>query len=188
MNRYVLAALPLLMFTGCKPGGTGATPQKRAELRVLNGSTIEVAPGEGQLPFCLLFTITDHGKPPIIRQLTMTHENKSVPCEANRAIGGISYRVPIEEGKVRVLTFFSDSKLVAGSVAQQMYELAANNPRWNTLDLRLPGKVHVESLEFDPQPDRPVASGSVVGSGGDLQADAGQVVTPTPAGDAGVAP
>lgn len=179
MNRFVLAA-GLILVIGCTGGSNTQPVKKRAELRVLNGSTIEVAPTEGQLPFCLLFTITEHGKPPTIRQLTMTHENKSVPCEANRAIGGISYRIPIEEGKIRVLTFFSDRKLVAGSVAQQIYELASNNPRWNTLDLRLPGEVRVETLEFDPQPDRPSQSGGVVGSSGSVGgegADAGTAVT-----------
>lgn len=186
MNRHLVAGLSAaaLFLTGCPQGTTGKAPsQERAELRVLNGSTLEVAPTEGQLPYCLLFTIAETGKPPIIRQLTMTHENKSVPCEANRAIGGISYKIPIEEGKIRILVFFSDSKLSAGSVAQQIYELAANNPRWNTLDLRLPGKVFVETLDFDPQPDRPVAAGVVVGSTGTPQeADAG---APDTAADAG---
>ena len=185
MNRHLVAgfAATALLLTGCPQGTTGKTPPAgRAELRILNGSTLEVAPTEGQLPYCLLFTITEAGQPPTIRQLTMTHENKSVPCEANRAIGGISYRIPIEEGKIRILVFFSDSKLSAGSVAQQIYELAANNPKWNTLDLRLPGKVFVQTLEFDPQPDRPVAAGGVVGSTGTVQEPGAPVAAPADAG------
>lgn len=175
------------VLAGCPDSSSSAASKQRAELRALNGSTLEVHPAEGQLPYCLLFSITQAGTPPTIRQLTMTHENKSVPCEANRAIGGISYRIPIEEGKIRILVFFSNAKLSAGSVAQQIYELSKENPNWNTLDLRLPGQVFIQTLEFDPRPDSPVQAGGLVGSTGDIQgaaagsADAGSA----PAPDAG---
>ena len=108
-----------LVVVGCP-----APPEvkHKAELRNVSGSTIQVVPAEGQLPYCLVFTISE-GK--VVRQLTMNRDNKSVKCEAGQPIGNVSFRVPKEEGKVRVLVFFSDRRLNAGSLAQQIYELAS---------------------------------------------------------------
>src|SRR3954470_65891 len=149
----------------------------KAELRNVGGSTIQVIPAEGQLPYCLVFTISE-GK--VVRQLTMNRDNKSVKCEAGQPIGNVSFRVPKEEGKVRVLVFFSDRKLQAGSLAQQIYELASEGKQFYPYDLRLAGDVKVETLEFEPAEEMPTVSGEAVGKGGTVAGEDGGS-----AGDAG---
>ena len=163
----------------------------RAELRNMGGSTIQVIPAVDQLPYCLLFTISE-GK--VVRQLTMNRDNKSVKCEANQPIGNVSFRVPREEGKVKVLVFFSDRKLQAGSLAQQIYELAAEGKQFYPYDLRLAGDVKIETLEFEPTEEVPTVSGEPVRPGM-APADTGDGGTPPPGGggggsnqDAGVPP
>ncbi len=138
----------------------------RAGLNKLTGNTFEVVPAAEQMPYCLLYTITEDVRPPIIRQLTMTHENKSVPCEAGKPVGGVTYRVPVDEGKIRVLLFFSDQKLNAGSVGQQLWELSATNPHFLPMELRLPGKVLVEAMEFTPAAEAASTTGTVISKDG----------------------
>jgi hypothetical protein len=161
------SALLALAVAGCP-----APPEvkHKAELRNVGGSTIQVIPTEGQHPFCLVFTISE-GK--VVRQLTMNRENKSVKCEAGQPIGNVSFRVPKEEGKVKVLVFFSDRKLNAGSLAQQIYELASEGKQFYPYDLRLEGDVKVETLEFEPSEEVPTVAGEAVGKGGTVSADGG---------------
>ncbi|HZN95745.1 MAG TPA: hypothetical protein VFB81_23690 [Myxococcales bacterium] len=163
--------------------------KRRAELRNVGGSIMQVVPTEGQLPYCLVFTISE-GK--VVRQLTMNRENKSVKCEAGQPIGGVSFRVPREEGKVKVLVFFSDRKINAGSLAQQVVELSAEGKNFYAYDLRLPGDVNTETLEFEPVEDVPTISGEAIGKsgaaadgGGGEAGDAGAAATPPPPAPAG---
>lgn len=153
-------ALGALVVAGCP-----APPEvkHKAELRNVGGSTIQVIPTESQLPYCLVFTISE-GK--VVRQLTMNRDNKSVKCEAGQPIGNVSFRVPKEEGKVKVLVFFSDRRLNAGSLAQQIYELASEGKQFYPYDLRLEGDVRIETLEFEPSEEVPTVSGEAVGKGG----------------------
>jgi len=72
MQRRVLAgvALSALLF-GCP------APQEvkhRAEVRNAGGGAFELVPTEGQLPYCIVFTISEKK---VIRQLTMNRDNKS---------------------------------------------------------------------------------------------------------------
>jgi len=145
--------------------GCPAPPEakRKAELRNVGGSTIQVIPAEGQHPYCLVFTISE-GK--VVRQLTMNRDNKSVKCEAGQPIGNVSFRVPKEEGKVKVLVFFSDRRLNAGSLAQQIYELASEGKQFYPYDLRLEGDVKIETLEFEPSEEVPTVAGEAVGKGG----------------------
>ena len=143
----------------------------RAELRPVSGNTFELIPAEGQLRYCLVFTRSETG---VIRQLTMTHENRSVSCEARKPIGGIRYRVPINEGPVRIHVFFSDQPLNAGALAQDLYE-RKGDPSFQPIDLRLPGKVVVQTLGFTPSEGMPVQVGAQIGAGGAM----------VPAGDGG---
>jgi hypothetical protein len=119
---------------------------KRVELKKVPGGLVELVPKEGADPYCLVFTISENG---VTRQLTMSDEDKSIPCPPGVAIGGTPYRIPRTEGKVRIYVFFSSEKLVAGSVARQINEVGAN-PSFTVLDLRLPGKVTSEVLEYAP--------------------------------------
>jgi len=166
MRSHTAAVAALALAFAC----TGKEPEQkpaRAEIKKVNGSTIEIAPTAGQLPFCLVFTLNE-AKPPVIRQLTMNRESRSVPCEAGKPIGGVSYRIPVEEGRVRAMVFFSDRPLDAVSVGRQIYDISFTNPHFRTIDLRLPGNVIAESLDFTPTVGAKVAIGQ--GAGG---ADAG---------------
>jgi hypothetical protein len=132
----------------------------RAELKMTGGSTAEFIPKEGQNPYCLLFTVSEKG---IIRQLTMTRENRSIKCEPGKRIYNSSFRIPVEEGKVRAYIFFSDQRIQAGSVAQQLLDLR-DKPKLTAMDFRLPGSVAVEMLEFTPQAGGEPVTGAVVGT------------------------
>jgi hypothetical protein len=166
---FVFAAAASLLGCPDKDAAT-AKPSTRAELKRLSGGTVEILPTAGQLPFCLIFTTSEKG---VIRQLTMTRENKSVKCEPGQPIGAHSYRIPFDEGKVRTHVFFSDQKLNAASVAQQVLEIR-DNPKWRAMDLRLPGQVNLETLEFVPEEDAPPMVGGVVEDAGTvLEPDAG---------------
>jgi hypothetical protein len=107
-----------------------------------------------------------------------------VKCEAGQPIGNVSFRVPKEEGKVKVLVFFSDRRLNAGSLAQQIYELASEGKQFYPYDLRLEGDVKIETLEFEPSEEVPTVSGEPVGKGGTVAGEDGG----SGAGDAGKAP
>lgn len=182
MKLEVLVVMGMAALVAGCPGKPEM--KKRAELRSTGGSTMEVVPTEGQLPFCLLFTISETK---VVRQLTMNRANMSVPCEAGKPIGNVSFRVPKEEGKVKVLVFFSDRKLNAGSVAQQIYELTGDGKTFYAYDLRLPGDVKTESIEFEPKEETQVVEGDVVrgeiaspdgGAPPSEPADAGASATP----------
>jgi hypothetical protein len=145
---------------------TKEKPAARAELRQMMGDTFELIPTEGQLPYCLVFTRSESG---VIRQLTMTHGNRSVPCETGRPIGGVRYRVPTTEGPVKVHVFFSDQRLNAGSLARELYE-HKGDPSFHPMNLRLPGNVYVQTFEFNPQPPTEEATGAQIGAGGKIVA------------------
>jgi hypothetical protein len=152
-----------LALTACQ--SEPKLPTHRAEIRKLTGSTVEIVPTEGQLPNCLVYTASDKG---IVRQLTMNARNESITCEAGKPIRNTSFRIPVDEGRVRVFVIFSDRKLNAGSMAQQIYELLEKGTP-NALDLRAPGQVVAERLEFVPKEDvEPPAVGGMVSPSGEL--------------------
>jgi len=160
MTRWTGAvAVVALMSAGCQQQQKPAVVA-RAELKAMGGSTVEFLPKEGQHPYCLLYTVSEKG---VIRQLTMTRENRSIKCDAGKPIYNSSFRVPVEEGKIRAYIFFSDQRINAGSVAQQLYDLR-DKPRLTAMDFRLPGSVSMEMLEFTPQAGGEPVTGAVVGS------------------------
>src|SRR5690242_8851091 len=75
----------------------------RATLKRVAGNGFELLPSDGQYPYCLIFTLSSTG---VIRQLTMSHENTSYLCPAGVSVGGHSYRVPMNEGAVKVQVLF----------------------------------------------------------------------------------
>lgn len=170
-----IALASLCLATACDKKDEPAT---RVELRQVTGHTFELVPADAQLKYCLVFTRSESG---VIRQLTMTHGNRSVPCEAGKPVGGVRYRVPVAEGPVKVHVFFSDQPLNAGSVAQDLYE-RKGDPSFHPMDLRLPGKVFVQTLEFRPQEAEAPTVGGQIGAGGAIvpQADAGTAAPPPP--------
>lgn len=195
MKRWTWALAVVALFTGCQEGGEKAGP-KRTELRSLDGSIVEFVTQPGQLPYCLLFTVSEKG---VVRQLTMTRKNISIKCDANTPIGKTTFRIPTEEGKVYAYVFYSDQPLVAGTVAQQIYEHEQGG-RLSAMNFRLPGQVAMETLEFTPSGGPAPTVGTRVGEGGQLtpNPDGGEVAPPAAAGngngnggaaqDAGTAP
>ncbi|MBM7114283.1 hypothetical protein [Archangium primigenium] len=160
MTRWMWAMMTVALGTaGCQQEQKSALPS-RAELKTLSGSTVEIIPKEGQYPYCLLYTVSEKG---VIRQLTMTRENRSIRCEPGKRIYNSSFRVPVEEGKVRIYVFFSDQRVQAGSLAQQLYDLR-DKPRVTAMDFRMPGSVAVEMLEFTPQAGGDAVPNAVVGT------------------------
>jgi hypothetical protein len=137
------STLALLVACATPP----SRPERRAELQVLGPAQVKVVPAAGQLPHCLLFTRSERG---VVRQLTMTSDHRSIPCKAGEAIGGISYRIPPAEGKVRIVVLFSDQPLGADAMAAQIHEISGDGRPISAMDLRAAGKVQVETLEFSP--------------------------------------
>ncbi len=176
MTRWSWAVAALALGVGCSKENGGA--HARAQIRKVSGSTMEVVPNEGQLPYCLLYTVSQKG---IIRQLTMTRENRSIKCDANRPIANASFRVPLEEGPVKVYIIFSDQRIQAGSVAQQLFELQGRD-RVTGMDFRLPGQAFVEMLEFIPEEGGAPVTGGRVGAGGEVATGTTGAAPPAEAG------
>jgi hypothetical protein len=164
MTRWPWAVAVLALVAGCTQDNKQAPPA-RAQLRKVSGSTMEIVPSEGQLPYCLVYTVSQKG---VIRQLTMTRENRSIKCDSSRPIANTSFRVPAQEGPVKVYVFFSDQRVQAGSVAQQLFELQGR-PRVTAMDFRLPGQAFVEMLEFIPEESEPPVTGGVVTPAGEVE-------------------
>jgi hypothetical protein len=184
----------VLMSLVCLTSGCDKKQERvaqRAELKQLTGNTFEIIPAENQLPYCLIFTRSETGT---IRQLTMIHGNLSVPCPAGKPVGKVRYRIPVNEGAVKVHVFFSDQRLNAGSIAQDFYE-RKGDPSFHPMDLRLPGNVYIQSFDFRPQADREATTvGGRIGASGEIVpaeagAPAAQDAGPeAPVGGSGSAP
>ena len=170
MKRFVFAAL--LLVLGCKNQNL-PTPQGRFTIKQLSGDTVQFIPTANQLPYCLVFTRSSVGT---LRQMTMSNENRSVHCPAGQPVMGETFRIPVNEGKVKVMAFFSSQKLNAASIANQLLE----EPDGTPMDLRAPGAVNAQMLEFTPSSEPAPSSGTVVGSSGAASSDAGvsQPITP----------
>ncbi len=143
-----LLATLVLLVAACAPRASGSTEAApRATIQAVGPASIKILPAERQPPYCLAFTASEHG---IVRQLTMTAANESVPCAAGEPLGGTEYRIPPGEGKVKVYVVFSDRKLDALPVGVQIHELGKGGSL-TAMDLRAPGQVVLETLEFEPR-------------------------------------
>ena len=152
--RHVVAAVAVAGLCGCARSGA---PASRVELRRISGDTLQIIPNEAQMPYCLVFTHSGKG---VVRQLTMSKNNTSVKCPPGEPVLGQAYRVPVEEGPVKIHVFFSDQRLEAASVANQLNDMS--NPSFNPIDFRLPGRVLVETLDFIPTESAEPAPGQLV--------------------------
>jgi hypothetical protein len=141
-----------------------SAPPHRAELRRTGGTTFELVPTAGQYPFCLAYTVTKAG---LTRQLTMSAKNQSFECPAAQPVGHHAFKVPLEDGPVKVMVFFTSQAVNAGSVSQQIIE-ASNRQQLTALNLRLPGSVAIDSLDFAPEQDVPAEVGGIIGADGGL--------------------
>jgi len=151
--RHVVALAVAVLFACAR----STAPANRVEVRRVSGDTVQIVPSEGQMPYCLVFTQSGKG---VVRQLTMSKNNVSVKCPAREPVLGQAYKVPVEEGPVKINIFFSDQRLEAASVANQLNDMA--NPSFSPIDFRLPGKVVVETLDFIPAESPEPAPGQLV--------------------------
>jgi hypothetical protein len=142
--RQVAVGVSVAVLVAC---ARSAAPDHRAELRRISGDTVQIVPSEGQLPYCLVFTHSAKGQ---VRQLTMSKSNNSVKCPAGEPVLGLTYRIPVDEGAVQVHVLFSDQRLEAASVANQLNDMSSKS--FSPIDFRLPGKVVVETIDFTPTP------------------------------------
>jgi len=152
--RGVVFGVVLALLSAC---ARSTAPTHRVEIRRISGDTVQVIPTEGQMPYCLVFTQSGKG---VVRQLTISKTNVSVKCSPGEPVLGQAYRIPVEEGPVKINVFFSDQRLEAASVANQLNEMA--NPSFNPIDFRLPGNVVVERLDFIPAQSEEPAPGQLV--------------------------
>jgi hypothetical protein len=134
-----------VLLTACSP--SRATAPRRAAIQAVGPASIKILPGAGQPPYCLAFTVSEKG---VIRQLTMSPANESIPCVAGEPLGGTEYRIPPAEGPVRIHVIFSDRELDATPIAAQVRELG-KSPTFSAMDLRAPGQVVLETLEWTPR-------------------------------------
>jgi hypothetical protein len=132
----------------------------RMEIRTVTGNTVQFIPAADQLPYCLIYAETEKG---VTRQMTLPRSNQSVVCPAGEPVLGLRFRLPSNEGRVRVYVLFSDMRLAASDVAAQVVEMA--NPAFKPMDLRLPGRVVLETLDFIPTEESAVVVGEVVRPG-----------------------
>lgn len=175
-----------VLVAACLAAAMGCAKKDEVVDRVLlvptGGSTFQLKATEGQYPYCLAYTVSQKTK--VIRQLTMSKKNLSYECPAGQAIGRRTYRVPAEDGPVRIWVLFSSQPLNAGSIAQQLLELP-DRSQVSVLDLRVHGNAAIESHDFTPEEDVAPEVGDIVG------ADAGAPPKPpepaAPATDAGQA-
>ncbi|HVP62598.1 MAG TPA: hypothetical protein VMT11_18715 [Myxococcaceae bacterium] len=153
-SRQVVAGAVLALLAGCTRSGS---PTHRVELRRISGDTVQIVPSEGQMPYCLVFTHSGKG---VVRQLTMSKNNVSVKCGPGEPVLGQAYRIPAEEGPVKIHIFFSDQRLEAASVANQLGDMAS--PSFNPIDFRMPGNVVVETIDFIPSETNEPIPGALV--------------------------
>lgn len=135
----------LVLLAGCT---SPTPPAKRVSLKAVGPASIQLVPAPGQLPYCLVFTRAESG---IVRQLTPLDPNEAIPCPAGAPIGGTTYAIPKAEGKVRIYVVLADRVIDGRPLGAQVRELGAN-PGFSAMDLRAPGNVVLETLDFTPGP------------------------------------
>lgn len=162
--RSLLIAGLLVTAVACEKQ-PAAPPAKRASISRTGGTTFEIIPSEGQYGFCLAYTVSRSG---LTRQLTMSRSNLSYECTAGRPIGGHAYKMPLNEGPVRVYVFFTSQAVNAATISQQILD-ASDRQALSLMNMRLPGQANLEVLDFTPEEDVAPEVGGLV------EADAGSI-------------
>jgi len=147
MRGWLLVFFGLALLGGCKSDKPQAPTSQRVTLVQKGPAQIELLPTEGQPPYCFVFTIAEKGP---IRHLTLLEDKLSPDCPAGQPIAGNVFRIPPREGKVKILVIFSDRPLEADSMAAQINDLINQKQPITAMDLRAPGRVVIDTLEFTP--------------------------------------
>lgn len=142
-HRRIVLLTSLLLASCARP----EAPAPRAELRA-QGTGWSVVPAAGQLPFCLVIEERAGG----VRTLPLADDGESVPCEPGKAIGERVWPLPQRDDAFEVFVVFSDRKLKADSIALQIGERLASDPKAlvSSMDLRAPGQAALEMLTVRP--------------------------------------
>jgi hypothetical protein len=116
----------------------------------------------------------------------MSSQNLSFECKAGRPVGGRSFKAPIEEGAVKMYVLFTSEPVNAAAVTEQLLD-QPDLSKLSAMDLRLPGRVQLETLEFAPEAEAPAEVGQVIGRGAGKAAPSEPTVqnAADTAGDAG---
>lgn len=154
-KTLAVAVCAAVLATACKR--PAPTPAHRMEIRTVTGNTVQFVPAADQLPYCLIYTQSGKG---VMRQMTLPRSNQSVQCTAGEPVLGLRFRMPADEGPVRVHVLFSDQRLQAAVLAEQVVEMTS--PDFNPNDLRLPGRVVLETLDYLPIGEPAAVVGEVV--------------------------
>jgi hypothetical protein len=147
MRGFILALASLLALAGCEKSAPPAPPGQRVTLVRKGPAQIELVPAAGQPPYCLVFTLAEGGP---IRHLTMLEDKLSPDCPAGEPIASHVFRIPPREGKVKIFVVFSDRALEVDPIARQISDLVSQEQPVTAMDLRAPGRVVVEMLDFTP--------------------------------------
>jgi hypothetical protein len=154
-KTLAIAVCAAVLAAACKR--PAPTPVHRMEIQTVTGNTVQFIPAVDQLPYCLIYTQSDKG---VMRQMTLARSNQSVACAAGEPVLGLRFRIPADEGRVRVHVLFSDQRLQAAALAEQVVEMTS--PDFNPNDLRLPGRVVLETLDYVPTEEPATVVGEVV--------------------------
>ncbi|HVY47743.1 MAG TPA: hypothetical protein VHB21_17765, partial [Minicystis sp.] len=138
-----LAALVACNAPPAKPDAPRFTIEREG------GVAVRLVPAAGQLPYCLAFSAADSGT---VRLLTMSPKNEALPCPAGKPIGDVTFRIPPDEGHVRLFVVFADTAVEASAIAAQIRELAVKQKKVGGMDLRAPGTIAVGTADFTPNP------------------------------------
>ncbi len=158
LKTLTVAVCAAVLAAACKQSTN--LPAHRMEIRTVAGNTVQFIPAADQLPYCLIYTQTEKG---VLRQMTLPRSNQSVQCPAGEPVLGLRFHMPADEGRVRVQVLFSDQRLQAAALAEQVVEM--NSPGFNPNDLRLPGRVVLETLDYVPTEEVVAVAGEVVQPG-----------------------
>lgn len=184
MLRLGCCALAVIAMAACTKPASSPEQVERVRIVTLGGNQVEIVPTEGQLPYCHVFTRSDTG---VLRQLTMTQDNMSLPCPANEPVGDVTFRIPENEGPVTFVVLFSDQQVNGASIGLQLYDLPADQPVTG-LNFRAQGQIVTALVPFKPDEPNASATGGLVGESGTVTPAQQQAMEEAIAADAGGIP
>jgi hypothetical protein len=133
---------------GCSKSEASARAQ-RVNVVQKSPTSFELVPSEGLPPYCHVFMVTATGYVQH-HTATATDDLLSLECPAGAVITNRALKVPKREGKVKAYVIFSDQPIEGRPISNQINDLVSQRQPVTAFDLRAPGRVIVETLEFNP--------------------------------------